>query len=105
MKIAYFDTIAGISGDMSLGALISAGVSFDELQKELHDLNVGGFELQARHIERNGMVAIKVDVLISEQPHYHRHLKDIEELIDKSSLVPSVKEHSKKIFREVEYVR
>ena len=101
MNVAYFDTIAGISGDMALGALISAGVSFDELQTELHALGIGGFELQARHIERNGMVATKVDVVISEQPHYHRHLKDIEELIDKSSLTQNVKERSKKIFREV----
>ena len=101
MKIACFDTIAGISGDMTLGALVSAGVSFDELNTELQKLNVSGFELQARHIERNGMVATKVDVLISEQPHYHRHLKDIEELIEKSSLAPGIKERSKKIFREV----
>lgn len=101
MRIAYFDTIAGISGDMTLGALISAGVSFDELNAELQALGIGGFELQVRHIERNGMVAIKVDVIISEQPHYHRHIKDIEELIDKSSLTQHVKERSKKIFREV----
>ena len=101
MKIAYFDTIAGISGDMTLGALISAGVPFDELNKELQALSIGGFELQARHIERNGMTGTKVDVVISEQPHYHRHIKDIEELIDKSSLAKNVKERSKKIFREV----
>ncbi len=101
MKIAYFDTIAGISGDMTLGALVNAGVSFDELNKELQSLAIGGFELQARHIERNGMTATKVDVVVSEQPHYHRHMKDIEELIDKSSLSKNVKERSKKIFREV----
>jgi uncharacterized protein (TIGR00299 family) protein len=101
MNIAYFDTIAGISGDMTLGALISAGVSFDVLKNELNQLNIGGFELQARHIERNGMVATKVDVVISEQPHYHRHLKDIEELIGKSSLSNTIKERSIKIFREV----
>ena len=70
MKIAYFDTIAGISGDMTLGALVSAGVSFGELNKEIHALGISGFELQARHVERNGMVATKVDVIISEQPHY-----------------------------------
>jgi uncharacterized protein (TIGR00299 family) protein len=101
MKIAYFDTIAGISGDMTLGALVSAGVPFDELNKELQALGISGFELQARHIERNGMVATKVDVVISKQPHYHRHMKDIEELIDKSSLTQNVKERSKKIFSEV----
>ncbi len=101
MRIAYFDTIAGISGDMALGALVSAGVNFDELIAELRALNFSGFELEARHIERNGIVAAKIDVVISHQPHYHRHLKDIEELIDKSSLKESIKERSKKIFREV----
>jgi pyridinium-3,5-bisthiocarboxylic acid mononucleotide nickel chelatase len=101
MKIAYFDTIAGISGDMTLGAFISAGVPFDKLNNELRALGIGGFELQVRHIERNGMTAVKVDVVISEQPHYHRHMKDIEELIDKSSLSNYVKDHAKKIFREV----
>ena len=101
MNIAYFDTLAGISGDMTLGALVSAGVPFDELKNELRALGIGGFELQSRHMERNGMVATKVDVVISEQPHYHRHLKDIEELIDKSSLSENVKERAKKIFREV----
>ena len=101
MNIAYFDTLAGISGDMTLGALVSAGVPFDELKNELRALGIGGFELQSRHIERNGMIATKVDVVISEQPHYHRYLKDIEELIDKSSLSENVKERAKKIFREV----
>jgi uncharacterized protein (TIGR00299 family) protein len=101
MKIAYFDTIAGISGDMTLGALISAGVSFDELREELSSMGVTGFELQARHIERHGILATKVDVVISEQPHYHRHLKDIENIIEKSSLPDKVKGRAKNIFREV----
>jgi uncharacterized protein (TIGR00299 family) protein len=101
MRVAYFDTIAGISGDMTLGAFISAGVPFEELNEELHSLNIPGFELQFKHIERNGIIATKVDVIISEQPHYHRHLKDIEELIDRSSLDGNVKERSKKIFNEI----
>src|SRR5450759_4852714 len=101
MKIAYFDTISGISGDMTLGAFVSAGVSIDELVSELQKLKLDGFELSAQHITRNGIVAVKVDVIISEQPHYHRHLKDIETLIDKSDLSMNVKERAKKIFHEV----
>lgn len=101
MKIAYFDTISGISGDMALGAFVSAGVQIDELRADLSALNVPGFEIQARHIERHGIVAMKIDVIISEEPHYHRHLKDIEAVIDGSSLSPRIKERSKKIFREV----
>ncbi len=101
MKIAYFDTISGISGDMTLSAFVSAGVSIDELISELQKLKLSGFELSAQHITRNGIVAVKVDVVISEQPHYHRHLKDIEILIDKSALSLNVKERAKKIFHEV----
>ncbi|MFZ1977832.1 MAG: nickel pincer cofactor biosynthesis protein LarC, partial [Bacteroidota bacterium] len=101
MKTAYFDTIGGVSGDMTLGAFVSAGISIDELIQALSGLQLTGFELQARHIERNGIVAVKVDVVISEQPHYHRHLKDIEELIDRGTLSSSVKDRAKKIFRTV----
>jgi pyridinium-3,5-bisthiocarboxylic acid mononucleotide nickel chelatase len=101
MKIAYFDIISGISGDMTLGAFVHAGISIDELMSELQKLKLNGFELSARHITRNGIVASKVDVIISEQPHYHRHLKDIETLIDASDLSVNVKERAKKIFHEV----
>ena len=99
--IAYLDTIGGISGDMTLGAFVSAGMPFNVLTNELAKLGCEGFELQASHIERSGIVATKIDVVVSQQPHYHRHLKDINELIDRSSLSQSVKERAKKIFLEV----
>ena len=101
MKIVYFDTIAGISGDMALGAFVSAGLPLGELRRELDKLAVQGFELKTSHIERSGIVAVKVDVVISAQPQYHRHLKDIGEIIDKSELSNSVKGRSKKIFHEI----
>jgi uncharacterized protein (TIGR00299 family) protein len=101
LKIAYLDTISGISGDMALGAFVSAGVTIDDLTASLNALNLTGYEIQARHIERGGIVATKVDVIISEEPHYNRRLKDIETLIDNCALSDSVKECSKKIFHEV----
>lgn len=101
MKIAYFDTFSGISGDMTLGAFVSAGFRIDELSAELQKLKLSGFELQARHVERSAITAVKVDVIISEQPKYHRHLKDIHGLIEKSELSGGVKEKAKKIFYEL----
>lgn len=102
MKIAYFDTIAGISGDMTLGACVSAGVPFDVLNSELRRLNISGFELEASHIERSGIVATKISVIISEHEHqHHRHLSDIEAIIEESTLNKTVKERSKKIFHEI----
>ena len=101
MKVAYFDTIAGISGDMTLGAFVSAGFSVNELSSQLNKLNLSGFELEARHVERSGIVAVKIDVIISDHPKYHRHLKDIYELINTSALSSRVKEQAKKIFHEI----
>ena len=99
--IIYFDTIAGISGDMTLGALVSAGMPFDVLKDELAKLGLHGFELQASHVERSGIVATKIDVVVSQQPSYHRHLKDIQAIIDQSLLAESVKDRAKRIFMEV----
>lgn len=101
MKIIYFDTIAGISGDMTLGAFISAGIRIEDLISELEKLNLSGFELTGRHIERSGIVATKIDVVVTQQPRYKRHLKDINQLIDVSFLSPFVKETAKKIFYEL----
>ena len=86
---------------MTLGAFVNAGVRFDALVAELGKLNLSGYELSARHIERSGIVATKIDVIISDQPKYHRHLKDINKLIDDSRLEDSVKNAAKKIFHEV----
>jgi len=101
MKIAYFDTIAGISGDMTLGAFVSAGLPLEELTAELKKLNVPGFELQASHIEHSGIVATRIEVIITHEPHSHRHLKDINAMIERSSLSDFVKQTAKKIFFEV----
>ena len=100
MAVAYFDTIAGISGDMTMGALVSAGVPFDTLRQELSKLNLGGFELQASHVEQSGIVATHIDVVVTEQGH-HRHLRDINDLLDRSLLSEAVRTRAKNIFLEI----
>jgi len=99
--IAYFDTIGGISGDMALGAFVGAGMPFDVLNSELSKLNLPGFELEISHRERSGIVATKIEVVVSQQPGHHRHLKDIHAIIDSSSFAESVKDRAKRIFQEV----
>ncbi len=101
MKIAYLDTIAGISGDMTLGAFIAAGVPLAQLQGELEKLNLSGYLLKAETVIRNGIAGIKLTVEITNQPKYHRHLNDICEIIDKSNLSEKIKDNSKKIFFEL----
>lgn len=101
MKIAYFDTIGGVSGDMTLAAFVSAGFSIDELRAEIGKLKLRGVELEAKHLKRNGITAVKVDVVISTAQTHHRHLKDINNIIDESSLTDRVKTDAKSIFMEV----
>lgn len=101
MKIAYFDTISGISGDMTLGAFVSAGIPLERLSAELKKLGLSGFELEARHVERSGIAAVKLEVIVSDTASYHKNLSDIQRLIDQSALGENVKTQAKKIFNEV----
>ena len=101
MKIAYFDTVSGVSGDMTLGAFVSAGVSIDVLNAGIQKLHLEGVELVASHVQRNGITAVKVDVVISASEEHHRHLSHILKIIDGSSLSARVKGDSKKVFMEV----
>ncbi len=101
MTFAYFDTVGGISGDMTLGAFVSAGVPLDHLSEELRKLGLEGYELSATHIERSGIAATKVDVIVSADQHHHRHLKEISAIIENSTLSNPVKEYAKASFRAV----
>ena len=101
MKIAYFDCFSGISGDMCLGALVSAGVDFECLKKELAKLPVEGYTLRWEKVKRNGISAANffVEMLDVEQPD--RRLEDIRKVIDNSGLPEKVKEKSKAVFNRL----
>jgi uncharacterized protein (TIGR00299 family) protein len=101
MKIAYFDTFSGVSGDMTLGAFISAGVPLDALREGIALLGLRGVELEASHVVRNGITAVKLDVVISAPGKKHRHLSDIMELIAGSGLSARVRDDAARIFTEV----
>ena len=101
MKVAYFDTICGIAGDMTLAAFVSAGMPFDTLTAELHKLSIGGFRLEQSRVLRSAIDAVHIDVVITEEPHYHRHLKDILGIIEASTLAAGVKARAAAIFRVI----
>ena len=65
MRIAYLDAFSGISGDMFLGALIDAGVSVDLLREALDQMNLG-VRLELRKVNRSGIQASKLDVLLGD---------------------------------------
>lgn len=100
MKIAYFDCVAGASGDMILGALLDAGLAEEVLRQRLAALRLEDFELQTRRVDKNGFQATKVDVIVRDDVP-ERHLSDIERIIRGSDLSPGIQERALAIFRRL----
>ena len=98
MKIAYFDTIAGIAGDMTLGAFLSAGIPLEDLVAGLRRLELGGFELQASHVKRNAIDAVHLEVVVTEEPRFHRNLAGIASILERSSLSERVRRDALSVF-------
>ncbi len=101
-KILYYDCFAGISGDMNLGALVDLGVDPGHLEKELGKLNIEGFRLAMEKDKRKGISGTRVSVVIDNpENEKHRHLRDIEKLINESTLSEEVQSKSLSIFNRV----
>jgi uncharacterized protein (TIGR00299 family) protein len=100
MKLAYFDCFSGISGDMTLGALIDAGCDLELLRTGLQGLQVSGWTISAERVWKNGMAATFVRVQTEDQTK-HRTLSAILEILDKSNLSEAVKSNSAAVFRKL----
>lgn len=111
-RILYFDCFSGISGDMTVGALLDLGVDHLVLSEQLAHLQLGGYQLQIVKKPKNGIMATDFNVISednggchSKNHHHprtpHRNLYDIEAIINNSGLAVEIKELSLKIFREL----
>jgi pyridinium-3,5-bisthiocarboxylic acid mononucleotide nickel chelatase len=101
MNILYFDCFSGVSGDMTLAALLSLGLPRELLLRELKKLGLENYTVEIFPGSRSGIAATGVEVRVGEQHHDHRHYGDIRALIQGSSLEPRVKEISLKIFQRL----
>jgi uncharacterized protein (TIGR00299 family) protein len=100
MRIAYFDCFSGISGNMTLGALVDAGLEIERLRAELAHLSLSGYELHPEKVRRQGLGGTFVRVDVAETKT-ERHLEDIDRIINTSDLADQVKNHSIQIFRNL----
>jgi len=100
MRIAYFDCIAGASGDMILGALVDAGFPIEVLHAELAKLELDEFKIVQKRVSKLGFSATKVEVLVTDKVP-SRHLPDIERIVMESTLASSIKERAAEIFRRI----
>ena len=131
MKTLYFDCSSGISGNMTLGALLEIVGDDNYLLNELKKLNVDGYRIEISNKVKNGITGKYVDVILEdndhnhenhyerqtdihnsthkdihhehshEHRHAHRNLNDVNEIIDNSSIDDKSKELAKRIFLRV----
>src|SRR5258705_6625075 len=100
MKVAYFDCFSGISGDMTLGALVDAGCDLGLVRSGLQGLQVPGWTISSEKVWKNGMSATFVTVKTEDQST-HRRPSAILEIFDKSHLSNSVRKNASDIFRKL----
>ena len=111
----YFECKSGISGDMSVGALLDLGASREKLNEVLSSMNLENeFKYNITKKSINGIMATDFDVILPEHHHHghnhecghhhhheHRNLEDVNAIIDKSSATDNAKNLAKKIFKIV----
>jgi pyridinium-3,5-bisthiocarboxylic acid mononucleotide nickel chelatase len=100
MKIAYFDCPAGASGDMILGALVDAGCPLAAIEKALRALEVDGWRLEARAVERGGLRGTHLIVDTDPGAHFH-DLAAMVAPIERSGLGELVRSRAMAILRRL----
>jgi pyridinium-3,5-bisthiocarboxylic acid mononucleotide nickel chelatase len=100
MRLAYFDCIAGIAGDMALGALIDAGADLEEIRTRLSTLAVDPFEVDVEDVETHGIHAVKVHVRTGPDGVI-RTYANIRSLLDEADLPADARAIAHRIFRRL----
>ena len=97
----HFDCFSGISGDMTLGALVDAGLSPRALRQRLKALPLSGYRLKVSKVRRGAVHATKVDVVISKVAEKRRSWPQIRRLLSASHLPPTVKKQALAVFERL----
>jgi uncharacterized protein (TIGR00299 family) protein len=93
MRALIFDPFAGISGDMTLGALLDLGLPVEWLRAFVSGLEIAPVEMRAERVQRRGIACTRL-VLELPHEHAHRHLADVVGIIDGSGVRPSVRDRA-----------
>lgn len=111
-KLLYLEGASGISGDMTVAALLDLGVSREKLDAVLKSMNLEGFEYQVSRKSSYGIAGTDFDVILHDHHHHehehehghhheHRNLDDVCAVIDRGTMTDGARELAKKIFRIV----
>jgi hypothetical protein len=99
MKVCYLDAFSGISGDMTVGALIDAGADRNAILDALASLGTGA-KIEIEQTTRRGIRASKFRVTGGDGQK-HRHLNQILEIIGKSESADQTKQNAAAVFRRL----
>lgn len=96
-RICHFDPFSGISGDMTVGALIDAGAEAAAVIAALESLGLGA-TYTVEPVKRRGIGAMKFRVAGGETKA-HRHLPQVEAIINRGALSDRAKQDALKVFQ------
>jgi uncharacterized protein (TIGR00299 family) protein len=100
MTIAILEPFSGISGDMTLGALVDLGLNQDWLRSLPTRLGLDGVKVSIERVRRAGIDCGRVEFDIPTQPH-GRHLNQIQEIVQRSDAPLSVKTRANDAFTAI----
>jgi uncharacterized protein (TIGR00299 family) protein len=99
VRAVHFDCFSGVSGDMTLAALIDAGVDAEAVRAGLASLGLP-IRLEVAKVRKGGFAATQVRVEAPEE-HSHRHLPQVEEILGRGRLTPPQRDLALRIFRRL----
>ena len=100
MKICYLDAFSGISGDMTVGALLDAGAPAEALIDALRSMDTDA-RFEVEKTSRCGIASTKFRVHTDAAPAPHRHLSKILAMIDAAPLAARAKAAASAVFRNL----
>ncbi|HEX6309214.1 MAG TPA: nickel pincer cofactor biosynthesis protein LarC [Longimicrobiales bacterium] len=100
MSILIFDPFAGISGDMTIAALLDLGLEERWLRDFIAGLGIGPVELHVERVNRSGISAPHIRFEYPPE-HVHRHLRHVVEIIGRCATSERVKELAEEAFRRI----
>lgn len=115
-RTLYLECRSGISGDMTVAALLDLGATEENLRHTLSRLPLDGYQIQIGRVEKSGLDACDFEVILEKEKeththhehggghhhtHAHRTWRDIEQMLDGAGLNPKVLKLSKEMFQIV----
>jgi uncharacterized protein (TIGR00299 family) protein len=100
VRVAHFDCFSGISGDMTVAALLDAGVDADAVRRGVDSLGLP-IRLDIEKVRKGGFAATYLRVEADEEPATYRFLPQVEEILNRGSLTARQRDLALRIFRRL----